>query len=54
MTSQCAVTVLNYDVCHMGKPIRYFENIMPPSTSLYNTTGNSDTPKYLVKLTKLQ
>ena len=27
---------------------------MPPSTSLQNTTGNSDTPKYLVKLTKHQ
>ena len=27
---------------------------MPPSTSLQNKTGNSDTPKYLVKLTKYQ
>ena len=26
----------------------------PPTTSLHNTTGNSDTPKYLVKLTKHQ
>ena len=27
---------------------------MPPSTSLHNTTGNSDTSKYLVKLSKHQ
>ena len=27
---------------------------MPPSTSLQSTTGNSDTPKYPVKLTKHQ
>ena len=28
--------------------------IMPPSASLQNKTGNSDTLKYVVKLTKYQ